>query len=179
MGHRPVDDEDRNQIVRLHAQGLSRNAIARAIGRSGRTVSRIAAELDPPLTFERGEQVQAATQAKVIDAKARRAQLALDLLDDAERLRLQLFAPTKAFNFGGKDNSYNETLLEEPTFTDKLKIVQAAATAIGKAIDIDKYDAGTGLDGVVSLLDRVAAGLAAKYGDGNDEHPSDDSSPDG
>jgi len=50
---RPVTGDDRHRVAELHAQGLSRNAIAVEIGRSGRTVSRICAEQDPPLTFER------------------------------------------------------------------------------------------------------------------------------
>lgn len=39
---RPVTDEDRRRVRELHAEGLSRNAIGKEIGRSGRTVSRIA-----------------------------------------------------------------------------------------------------------------------------------------
>lgn len=172
-----IGDDDRRRVAELHAQGLSRNAIARETGRSGRTVSRIAAALG--LTFERGPQVAAATEARKVDAKARRATLALDLLADAARLREQLWQPCKVYNFGGRDNTYNERELQQPTFTDKLKIVQAATTAVGKAIDIDRYDSGAGLGEVVSLLDRLATGLGAKYGTGDDEHPVDDETPDG
>lgn len=66
-------------------------------------VSKIAKELG--LSFNR-EATAAATEAKVIDAKARRAQLMHDLLDDAERLRQQLFALATLHSFGGKDHTY-------------------------------------------------------------------------
>lgn len=140
MAGQPVTEAEIQRVRDLHAQGMSRNDIARALGRSGRTVSRIAAEQVPPLTFERGEQVAAATEARKADAKARRAELQLKLLDDAERLRAQLFAPAHAFNFGGRDNTLNETVLSEPTYADKRNIVQAVAAAITTSIKIDEHD---------------------------------------
>lgn len=153
----PVGDQDRERVRELHAQGLSRNAIARQLGRSGRTVSRIAVELG--LSFDRAPMVAAATEARKEDAKARRSALALALLDDAERLRGQMFAPAKAFNFGGKDNVYNETTLEEPTFADKRNIAQAVSTLLEKSIRLDAYDreTGSGTD-VDRWLDAMTGG---------------------
>jgi hypothetical protein len=95
------------RVAELHAQGLSRNAIATDLGRSGRTISRICVEHDPPLTFER-TRTAAATAAKKADGAARRAQLQLEALDSAARLMGQMFSPTKVYNFGGKENDYNE-----------------------------------------------------------------------
>lgn len=137
-----VTDADREQVQALHAEGLSRNEIARRIGRSGRTVSRIADDLG--LDFERGERTRAATEAKKADAKARRAQLALDLLDDAARLREQLWQPAIVFNFGGRENTYEQHELPRPPAADQLKIVQAATIAATKSLDIEKHDADTG-----------------------------------
>jgi len=168
---RAVTDQDRDQVRALHAQGLSRNAIAKQLGRSGRTVSRIAVELG--LSFERGPQVAAATEARKVDAKARRAALAVALLDDAERLRAQLWQPHLYWEWGGRDHTYDEKLADEPTPTDKLKLMQATGTAIDRAVRLDEYDAGTGLGQVVSLLDKLGQGLAVKYGSGDDEHPVD------
>lgn len=135
---RPVTEADHDRIRELHAKGMSRNDIARETGRSGRTVSRIAEHLG--LTFERGPMVAAATAAKVADAKVRRAELQLKLLDDAERLREQLFKPALAINFGGRDNTLNQTTLPEPTFQDKRNIIQAVSTAIASSIKIDEHD---------------------------------------
>lgn len=73
---RPITDGDRAAVRRLHSQGKGRNEIARAIKRPGSTVSKIAADMDPPLTFERGSEVVAATEARRIDLAARRLDLA-------------------------------------------------------------------------------------------------------
>ncbi|MEU8821815.1 helix-turn-helix domain-containing protein [Actinoplanes sp. NPDC048796] len=157
---RPVTDEDRQAVRELHAQGLSRNAISRRINRSGRTVSRLADELG--LDFERA-QTAAATEAKKIDGRARRAALSLGLLDDAERLRQQLWQRALVFNFGGKENDYNEHTLDEPTFSDKAKIMQSVGIAVDRSLRLDEYDADPGVDAAKSMLGALAAGLGAAY----------------
>lgn len=172
MRGRPVTDQDYEDVRRLHAAGLSRNAICKETGRSGRVVSRIAAELG--LSFERSEATRAATEAKKTDARTRRAALALALLDDAERLRRQLFSPMVAFNFGGKDNTYEEHQIPEPTPRDKRDLMQAIGTAIDRSVRLDEYDAGTGLPQALSLLERIATGLTGRHGTGDDEHPEPD-----
>jgi hypothetical protein len=154
---RPVTDEDRDQVRALHAQGLSRNEIARRIQRSGRTVTRLAGELG--LTFERGEMVAAATAAKVADGKARRAALALALLDDAERLRSQLFAPALVYAFGGKDNTFEQANIPEPSFRDKRDLMNALGIAIDRSVKLDAYDRA---DEQMSAID---AWLEAMSGD--------------
>ena len=58
------------RVAELHAQGLSRNGIALELGRSGRTISRIAAEHVPPLTFERTRTAAATAASRVSDASA-------------------------------------------------------------------------------------------------------------
>ncbi len=165
----PVTDADRRQVADLHAQGCSRNEIARRTGRSGRTVSRIAEALG--LTFERGEQVRQATEARKVDARARRAALALALLDDAERLRRQLWEPAQYIDHGGKDFIQVRWVLAEPTAADKRNLMQAVGLAVDRAVRLDEYDSGTGVGQVVSLLESLASGLAAKWGSGDDEHP--------
>ncbi len=111
---KPITDEDRDQVRQLHAEGMTRNAIARAIGRSGSTVSKIAGDFEPPLSFERGPEVVAATDARRIDLAARRAQFAERLHESAERLHEQLFAPCVVGAFGGKDNLWNDQALDRP-----------------------------------------------------------------
>lgn len=147
MGRR-VTQQDHDDVKRLHAEGLSRNEIMRRTGRSGRTVSRIADEHG--LSFERGEMVRAATEAKKIDAKAKRAALADKLLDDAERLRLQLWLPAHVYNFGGKENTYEEATIDRPTFADQRNIIQAISVAANASLKLDEYDRAdgdlTGLD---------------------------------
>lgn len=151
----PVTQADYEAVARLHAEGMGRNEICKQLGRSGKTVSKLAAAQG--LTFERSGSIAAATEAKKVDAAALRAQLALNLLHDAARLREQLFAPAKAFNFGGKENTFNDTTLDEPTFVDKRNIIQACAQAIQASLRIDEYDR---LDTTLSGVDEYLAHLA-------------------
>ncbi|TDD77725.1 helix-turn-helix domain-containing protein [Actinomadura rubrisoli] len=81
---RPITPRERRRVAELHAQGKSRNAIAKAIGRAQSTVTKIAADLD--LSFDRSR-TEAATEARQTDAKARRVQLADLALDDAHAMR--------------------------------------------------------------------------------------------
>lgn len=136
----PVPEDTIAKIREMAAAGIPRNEIARTLGVSGSTVSKWVKRKDGPDVFVRGVQTQAATAAKVADAKARRAEIQLKLLDDAERMRQQLFQPAHAFSFGGKENTYEEATLDEPTFADKHKIVMAVSAAINASIKIDEHD---------------------------------------
>ena len=142
----------------LHGQGLTLTAIAKQIGRDKGTVSVKAKALG--LTWDRSA-TQAATRAKVADAKARRAQLKIDLLSDAARLREQLWEPARVINFGGKDNTLTETTLEEPLFADKLKIMQAASSAIASYDRLEKLDGDGGVGDAVGMLDKIADAIRA------------------
>lgn len=134
---RPWTPADTERLRELHGQGLTLTAIGKAMDRSKAIVSRYAATAG--LSFDRS-QVQAATAARVADAQGRRAALQLGLLEDAEKLRAQLWEPCVVFNFGGKDNTYEERRLDKPTFADQLKIVQAAGAAIDRALRLDLHD---------------------------------------
>lgn len=138
MGARPISEHERARVAELHAQGKSRNAIARELKRAQSTVSDIAAGLG--LTFDRAR-TKAATEAKILDAKARRAQLADDLLADAERMRQQLWAPTTIYNFGGKENTYNEHPVDQPPFRDQRDIVHSVGLLVDKHVRLTEVDA--------------------------------------
>ncbi|WP_030621576.1 helix-turn-helix domain-containing protein, partial [Streptomyces achromogenes] len=103
MASRPLTAKDRAAVKRLHAKGMSRNDIARAIKRSPSTVSKLAAELG--LSFERGHEVEAATRARKADLSARRAAFAERLQDIAEREADKMSAPTLYWEWGGKDHT--------------------------------------------------------------------------
>jgi hypothetical protein len=156
----PVTEHDRAEVRRLHAQKLSRNQIARELGRSGRTISKIAEALG--LSFDRAATV-AATGAKKADAKALRAALTLDYLKDAQRLRQQLWEPHLAFNFGGRDNTYEQHRFPEPPTDAKLKLVQASTLAADRSMKLDLHDADQGAEGARSMLGALAAGLQVAY----------------
>lgn len=161
MATRPVTDEDRQRVREMHAAGATRNDIARAIGRGGATVSKIALSLG--LTFDRGDEVRAATEARVADAKAKRAALMVALLDDAQKLRARLWQPCKVYDWGGKDHDYDEREHPEPDATAKLKLMQATGIAIDRSLRLEEHDNSSGVDAAKSMLGSLALGLGAAY----------------
>jgi hypothetical protein len=142
MAGTPLTDAERDQIRQLHADGRGCNAIARQLGRDRSTISRAAAEMG--LSFDRA-QTRQATAARVDDAKHKRAVLAEQLLDDALRLREQLWKPCTVHSFGGRDNTYAEHQVAEPPFRDKRDILASVGLAVDKharLIELDRDPEG-------------------------------------
>lgn len=166
---RPIDEHDREQVRELHAAGKSRNAIARIIGRSFATVSKIARENEPPLEFNRAGEVAVATEVRRADLAARRAELAIALQDDAEKLREQLWQPCTVGAFGGKDNIWNDTHLERPTFGDQRQIVAATGTAIQQSLKLAPAAGSEGAEQVRSMLGTLGEALTLAAGDDADD----------
>lgn len=158
-GARPWTAEDDDTLRAAHAAGKSLHSIAREMGRGKATVSVKAAALG--LTWDRA-QVGEAVHAKVVDAKARRAILKDHLLDDAARLRTQLWTPAVVFNFGGKDNTYEQRTLDKPPFADQLKIMQATSSAIATYERLERLDDDAGASDGRSMLERLAKRLDVK-----------------
>ncbi|MFJ3021474.1 helix-turn-helix domain-containing protein [Streptomyces tendae] len=129
----PVTPEELQQIRDLHAEGKGRNDIARALGRSPRTISLHAADLG--LTFDRTLTAEA-TKARVADLAERRAILAEALQADAERLTEQLWQPSKVFRIGGSANTYTEKQLDEPPADAKKDLMASAGIAIEKSLKL-------------------------------------------
>jgi hypothetical protein len=171
MAARPIDAKDRAAVRRLHKQGKTRNDIARAIKRSPSTVTKIAKELG--LTFERGAEVVAATEARRIDLAARRVQLAELLHQDAERLREQLWQPCVIGAFGGKENVWSQTQLDQPTFPDQRNILGAAGTAIQQSLKLQPAEGREGTDEVRSMLGTLGEVLTQAAADADDDGGAD------
>jgi hypothetical protein len=164
--------EDRFDEFRdLHAQGLGRNAIAREMGIAPVVASRTAEYLG--LTFDRS-QIQAATEARLADLAERRALLAESLIDDAEKLRAQMWQPAVIFSFGGKDNTYAEEPVLEPPAGDKRALMATAGMAIDRSLKLAPPLEAAGADNATSMLDRIALGIAALAA----QNAADDSAPD-
>ena len=153
----PVTQADYDRVKELHAQGLSRNEIARQSGRSQKTVSRLAQEMG--LSFERAGATAKATEAKKADGAARRAQLQLDALAAAHKLMGQMFSPALVYNFGGKENDYNSTTLDEPPFADKRNIATAIQALAATALKLAEYDKATGSESEKSMLTDLRQAL--------------------
>jgi helix-turn-helix protein len=161
----PITDQDRDDVRRLHAEGKSRNEIARTIGRSGSTVSKIAGSFDPPLSFARGPEVVAATDARRIDLAARRAQFAESLHESAEKLHEQLFAPCTIGAFGGKENEWSQVDLDRPPFSDQRQILAGVSIAVDKSLKLAPAEGGQGAEDVRSMLGTLGEVLADAFAD--------------
>lgn len=154
---RPVTQADYDRVKELHAQGLGRNAIAREIHRGERTVTRLAHEQG--LSFDRAGATAKATEAKKADGAARRARLQVEALEAAQKLMGQMFQPALVYNFGGKENDYNSTTLEEPPFADKRNIATAIQALAATALKLAEYDKATGNESEKSMLTDLRQAL--------------------
>lgn len=136
---RPVTPELRARVKALHAEGLGRNAIAKELQIAGGTVTKIAQQHKPPLEFNR-ESTALAVMARQLDLADIRQQLArryyLIAVDSLDRV----FEPVKLGAFGGRDNIWNETLLDEPTYDARKVLVSTAQAAHRSALELLQAD---------------------------------------
>lgn len=161
---RLVTDEDRKAVRRLAAQGLGRNEIARELNRSPRTISVIAGKLDPPVTFDR-TMTAVATQARVIDAKARRAALIQRAYARAEKLFDRLEADeTSGYKFTATTvNGIETETLDHVPGPEERSLATAAGQYLTQAAKLEALDTNNGVDDATSMLGQLATGLTAAY----------------
>jgi hypothetical protein len=148
------------RIRELAAGGMARNEIARTLQVSATTVTKYA----PAGSFDRAA-TATAVKAHSVDMAARRAALAQAYLRDAERLREQMWQPTKVFAFGGKDNTYNEHPVDEPPVEAKRTLMQASTTAANAHLRLVDHDSDGGLDEAKSVLDGFMDAVARRAGE--------------
>jgi hypothetical protein len=161
MRGRPVSDDEIATIRRMHGDGATLGAIARELGRAARM----------GLTFDR-KQTAAANAAASVDMAARRNALATNLLADAERIREQLWAPTTVYNFGGKDNNYNERVFPEAPADVKRTLMQTATTAVNAHLRLVDYAARDSHDEARDVVLQFA--LAVRNAELPDDPPPAD-----
>lgn len=162
---RPVTDEERQRVRELHAEGKGRNEIAELLQRSGRTISKIAAAFEPPLTFARAAEVRVATEVRQADLADRRAALAQRLQDVAERELEKVNKPHTYFDWGGKDHDFDTYDAPEPTPADKRALMGVVATAIDRSLKLSPSKEEDGADKVGSLLTSLFDTLRDRHGD--------------
>lgn len=167
----PLTKRELDRIRAMHGEGKTRNDIAKALGRSASTITAACNKMG--LSFDRSK-TKAATEAKVADARAKRAQLMNDLLDDAERLRQQLFAPTVIWSFGGKDNTFNSKKVPLPPVKDQRDIVNAVSTTITASLRLDEHDKGSDVDDSKSMLRGLAEKLKVAWKQHHEQTPDDE-----
>jgi len=154
--------EQRDEALALyHTDGPT--AVEKKLGIPKGTVTRWAKETGVETVSV--SVTRAGTEAASVYAKARRAELASLLLDDAHRLRKQLWQPTVAFAFGGKDNTYEEQQIPEPTFVDKKNILGAVGIAVDRVVKLEDYDKSPADSAAAagSVVDKLMEGFTAIY----------------
>lgn len=154
----PIDAAERDRIRELHATGMSCNGIARTVGRSPSTVSKVCRQ--EGLTFD-AERTAPVTANRVEQNRVKRATLESRLLDEAGLLLDQLHQPHIVYSFGGRDNTYAEETLAEPDVSAKRSLIQAASTAVTHALKLADADrASTGAEAGKSMVGALFAALA-------------------
>lgn len=154
-GALPVTEETRADVRRLHAQGLGRNAIARELARSPRTVSVICEEAG--LTFDRTA-TAVATQAAAVDARARRLQLIERYHQQIERILDRLDRQThevREVSFG-KVVSYS---VDDLPAQDVRNLMMAIVSANAQAAKLEALDGDPAADAARSMLTNLADGI--------------------
>lgn len=147
----PLDPDQRAAIADAIREGGHRNAIAREHGVSPSTVTKIAKDEGLTDAFDRSA-TKRATAARVADSDASRADLKARLLEDAHRLRRQLWEPCEVLHFGGKENTLNRVDLDRPTFEQQRNIMTSVGIAVDKIEKLERLDAGGGLDEATGLI---------------------------
>jgi len=161
-----IPDHVRANIIEAARNGRGCSQIARDTGIAPSTVSRICKAAG--VTFDRA-QTAAATQAHTIDAKARRAELALLLIEDAHRLRTQLWTQHEYRQaVGGMNPEVLRWTETEPNPTDKLKLMQAVNTAAARHEALWKLD---NADPATAAAQSMVEGLAKALGLDKEDTP--------
>lgn len=153
----PLEPDRVAEIVRLAGEGVSAYRIAKTVGVSAATVTKYA----PAGSFDRSA-TAAAVQAHKVDAAARRAQLAHDLLEDAARLRAQIWQPAVIYNFGGKDNTYEERAVTEPPADVKRTLMLATNTALQAHLRLVDHDSDGGVAQAKGVLENFMEAIATR-----------------
>ncbi|MDZ4044300.1 MAG: helix-turn-helix domain-containing protein [Rhodoglobus sp.] len=147
---RPVEADVRARAIELIRAGTPRNAIARELSIAPSSVSKIAS--DEGLSFDRANQTASATAARQHDLKVRRLELIDELMAKAADHLVAIDQPFLAFNFGGKENDYNEHELERAPTGDILNLHRAASLAMKDARELIRDDDDQGVAEAESML---------------------------
>lgn len=155
----PVTEEELAEIRRLHAEGYGRNDIARATGRSNRTISIHANRMG--LTFDR-TMTEAATAARRADLAARKADIISALYDIAED---EIAYLTRDGQYELVEVSSGQAVkytTERLPAQDRRALINAVSLAVSTAHRMDA-DEDAGVADGISLVGRLAEGFTAAY----------------
>jgi len=145
---KPVSDAERQQIIEAIRSGLSCRQVAKQFGRSTDTISRIARDIG----WDFGQtNVQRAHEINARYGAEWRADMRQKLAEESMRLLEDMRKPSLVYNFGGKENSYNEHLLDEPDGLTKRSLMQSVSTALQTILRFDAADKTSGNRGLLDV----------------------------
>ena len=133
----PVTDRVRARVMLLHAKGLGRNEIAKLVPISSTAVTKIIHQAGESFDTSKTE---ALVQKRSTELAALRAELAYRMAAKANELISDLDKPFTAFNFGGRDNTYEEHVLDRPPDGAVRNLMQAASLAAQRSMELTRYD---------------------------------------
>jgi DNA-binding Lrp family transcriptional regulator len=137
-GRRPVDSKTRARVEALGRAGqMSRNAIAKDVGISPSTVTRICREATPPITFDRSA-TAVAVEARQLDLKAERARISARLIAEIDGLFDKMHAPHVVV--GWYEGSASEHVLDQPTSGDVKNYATTLGILLDKHLALVKHD---------------------------------------
>lgn len=155
---RPVTDAERERVREMHTAGKGRNEIAETLGRSAGTITNLAREMD--LSFDRSA-TAAATEAKKIDAKARRIAIIERTYARIERLHNRLdTADAGAFKFTTSTvNGIETKALDHVPGQEEKAFAGAITQYLNQVARLEAVDGDPGVDAARSMLGSLAEGL--------------------
>ncbi|MET9510768.1 hypothetical protein ABZX62_20300 [Streptomyces flavidovirens] len=153
---RTFSPDDEEQLRQLHADGVSRNEIARQMGWAVGTITNHAQRLG--LSFDR-EAVRAATDARQVDLKEQRQRGEQRLMEHFNRMLDRAQNRYLMHGFSHTGESVAEWLQEPPARETK-DLTTAAVQALNAAVKLAQVDAGdSGREEARSMLGKLFTGL--------------------
>lgn len=148
---------DPQRAQELAEQGVSCRGIAKEMGCAPSTVSRWAERAG--VKFDRA-QTAAAVQAHTVDLAAGRVRLAEKMLAASEDMLDRIDDEYVVYNFGGKDNTFEQRTLDSAPVEVRRNIITTAGITFDKLTRVvEKSDSG--LEQAVGVLDTLAEGFRA------------------
>lgn len=137
---KPLTNQERDEIARLLEAGQSHAEIARTVGRATGTIANIAKSIGWSGDQSRALRVRKANENRSAYSADRRAELAARATERAQEMLERWEAPYLVFNFGGRDNDYNEHQLAEAPIEAKRAMAQTFRDLMRTVIEIDRHD---------------------------------------
>jgi len=158
-GPQTFTDETRIEARRLYDEGNGCNAIARLVGFSAARISKWAKE--EGLAFDRS-QTDLAVRAHVVDLAEARMLLAQKMQVVAHDMLDSLDGGYLVYNFGGKDNTYEEHILASAPVEVVRSSIVTAGIAFDKATKVVEWQADPGEQGAKAMLTSLGEYLGIK-----------------